>query len=317
MVCVVDRDWSGEIANRLRGVGRYHASRTVVCAVEPGADDRRDATVASASEPGARRVRAAARDDRRSTSASSTSRALDTIVDPLVVTDLATVVWSPHGHPEAVDALLRRSRSRCCSTRSTSPTRATALARAARARASARTSSTSPGCARRRGASASPRTSTRRAARPQLGAAQRASPCATARARTVAALLLLGWLSSAAGLGAGGARRATTAALRGTARGRRGGRRAAPRAGRARTCRGLAGVTLETADGDERWRSSAAPGGLAARRRGARRPRARVDRARRLARRGRASSARASARRCCATRPTGPALRVRARRVAA
>jgi glucose-6-phosphate dehydrogenase assembly protein OpcA len=31
---------------------------------------------------------------------------LDTIVDPLVVTDLATVVWSPHGHHEAVDALL-------------------------------------------------------------------------------------------------------------------------------------------------------------------------------------------------------------------
>jgi hypothetical protein len=32
---------------------------------------------------------------------------LDTIVDPLVVTDLHTLVWSPHGHPEAVDALLR------------------------------------------------------------------------------------------------------------------------------------------------------------------------------------------------------------------
>ena len=36
LVCVVDREWSGEIANRLRRVGRYHASRTVVCAVEPG-----------------------------------------------------------------------------------------------------------------------------------------------------------------------------------------------------------------------------------------------------------------------------------------
>ena len=32
---------------------------------------------------------------------------MDTIVDPLVVTDLATVVWSPHGHEEAVDSLLR------------------------------------------------------------------------------------------------------------------------------------------------------------------------------------------------------------------
>ncbi|MDX6724378.1 MAG: hypothetical protein QOD73_2782, partial [Solirubrobacteraceae bacterium] len=31
---------------------------------------------------------------------------LDSIVDPLVVTDLATVVWAPHGHDAAVDALL-------------------------------------------------------------------------------------------------------------------------------------------------------------------------------------------------------------------
>jgi glucose-6-phosphate dehydrogenase assembly protein OpcA len=35
--------------------------------------------------------------------------ALDTIVDPLVVTDLPTVLWSPHGHPEAVDVLLKLS----------------------------------------------------------------------------------------------------------------------------------------------------------------------------------------------------------------
>ncbi len=32
--------------------------------------------------------------------------AADSIVDPLVVTDLPTVVWSPHGHHEAIDALL-------------------------------------------------------------------------------------------------------------------------------------------------------------------------------------------------------------------
>src|SRR5919199_1172840 len=31
---------------------------------------------------------------------------VDTIVDPLVVTDLPTVAWAPHGHQEAVDALL-------------------------------------------------------------------------------------------------------------------------------------------------------------------------------------------------------------------
>jgi glucose-6-phosphate dehydrogenase assembly protein OpcA len=30
---------------------------------------------------------------------------LGTIVDPLLVPDLSTLVWSPHGHPEAMDAL--------------------------------------------------------------------------------------------------------------------------------------------------------------------------------------------------------------------
>src|SRR5437764_4216740 len=34
LVVVVDRDWKGEIANRLERVGRYHASRTILCAVE-------------------------------------------------------------------------------------------------------------------------------------------------------------------------------------------------------------------------------------------------------------------------------------------
>src|SRR5919198_82471 len=35
LVCIVDKQWSGEIANRLRQVGRSHAARTIVCAVEP------------------------------------------------------------------------------------------------------------------------------------------------------------------------------------------------------------------------------------------------------------------------------------------
>lgn len=105
LVCVVDREWSGEIANRLRRVGRFHASRTVVCAVEP----RRTTIDAQATV-------AAETDDRTGGFAVMRElvivhvgehhlRDLDTIVDPLVVTDLRTVAWSPHGHPEGVDAL--------------------------------------------------------------------------------------------------------------------------------------------------------------------------------------------------------------------
>src|SRR5207249_4123168 len=35
MIAFVDRAWSGEIANRLGGVGRYHASRLLVLSYEP------------------------------------------------------------------------------------------------------------------------------------------------------------------------------------------------------------------------------------------------------------------------------------------
>jgi glucose-6-phosphate dehydrogenase assembly protein OpcA len=109
LVVVVDREWRGEILNRLDRVGRYHPSRTILCAVEP----RRttiDATVALTNQ-----------DDNPGDGISLTRERivldlgerhlakLDTIVDPLVVTDIATLVWSPHGHPEALDALLQMS----------------------------------------------------------------------------------------------------------------------------------------------------------------------------------------------------------------
>ena len=59
------REWSGEIANRLRGVGRYHASRLLVLAFEPRRE-RLDARATSPPTPTrARRARAAARDRHR------------------------------------------------------------------------------------------------------------------------------------------------------------------------------------------------------------------------------------------------------------
>src|SRR5271167_4678209 len=49
MIAFVDRAWSGEIANRLRGVGRYHASRMLVLAYEPRRESL-DARVSIASD---------------------------------------------------------------------------------------------------------------------------------------------------------------------------------------------------------------------------------------------------------------------------
>jgi glucose-6-phosphate dehydrogenase assembly protein OpcA len=105
LVCVVDREWSGEVANRLRRVGRYHASRTVVCTVEPG----RKTIDATASISTDESTKAGGFAEMRELVVVNIGerhvRHLDTIVDPLVVTDLRTAVWAPHGHPEAVDAL--------------------------------------------------------------------------------------------------------------------------------------------------------------------------------------------------------------------
>jgi glucose-6-phosphate dehydrogenase assembly protein OpcA len=106
MVCVVDKAWSGEIANRLRNVGRYHASRTVVLAIEPGRE-KLDAvaTIATDVHPKAGEF-ALLRETVIVDVGDKHLPALDTIVDPLVVTDLPTLLWSPHGHPEAIDELL-------------------------------------------------------------------------------------------------------------------------------------------------------------------------------------------------------------------
>jgi len=106
LVCVVDKQWSGEIANRLRHVGRAHAARTIVCAVEP----RRNAidavaTIASDVHPKAGEF-ALLRETVIVDVGEQHLAHIDTIVDPLVVTDLPTVVWAPHGHTQAVEALL-------------------------------------------------------------------------------------------------------------------------------------------------------------------------------------------------------------------
>jgi glucose-6-phosphate dehydrogenase assembly protein OpcA len=107
LVVVLDREWRGEIMNRLERVGRYHASRTILCAVEPKRDTIDASVVMTVGEPEGdlhlTRERVVLEIGEKHLAK------LDTIVDPLVVTDLPTLVWAPHGHPEAVDALLHLS----------------------------------------------------------------------------------------------------------------------------------------------------------------------------------------------------------------
>jgi glucose-6-phosphate dehydrogenase assembly protein OpcA len=106
MVVFVESAHSEEIADRLRGVGRYHASRTIVLSYERDREEL-DARVSIVSDgergPGEPALL------RETAIVEIGERHLDdltTIADPLVVSDLPTLLWSPHRHPAAADALL-------------------------------------------------------------------------------------------------------------------------------------------------------------------------------------------------------------------
>lgn len=105
MIAFVDREWGGEIANRLSGVGRYHASRLLILSYEPRRE-RIDARVTIASEEPAPGELGLLHETAVVEIGEQHLDDLLTIADPLVVTDLPTLLWSPHGHPDAVDALL-------------------------------------------------------------------------------------------------------------------------------------------------------------------------------------------------------------------
>jgi glucose-6-phosphate dehydrogenase assembly protein OpcA len=111
MVAFVESEWSGEIANRLRGVGRYHASRLVVLSYDPKRT-RLDARASVAAEDEAKPGELVLLHE--TVIVEVGDRHLDdllTIAGPLVVSDLPTLLWSPHGHPEAVEALLPLAQS--------------------------------------------------------------------------------------------------------------------------------------------------------------------------------------------------------------
>ncbi len=103
LVVVVDRSWKGEIANRLERVGRYHASRTILCAVEEGRDTLDAVAVMSYEDsPGGIGVM---RETVEIDMGPEHLAGLETIVDPVVVSELPTVLWCPHGHDDAICAL--------------------------------------------------------------------------------------------------------------------------------------------------------------------------------------------------------------------
>jgi glucose-6-phosphate dehydrogenase assembly protein OpcA len=111
MIVFVPSGLAAETSGRLEGVGRYHASRTVVLSYEP-MRERLDASVTIAAE--ADRAEGELGLLRETVVVEIGERHLDdltTIADPLVLSDLPTMLWSPHGHPRAADALLELAQS--------------------------------------------------------------------------------------------------------------------------------------------------------------------------------------------------------------
>lgn len=105
LIVIVDREWKGEIANRLERVGRYHASRTILCAVEDGRMTLDAVAVMSYEEPTNGTI-GVIRERVEIDLGPEHLAGIKTIVDPVAVTEIPTVLWSPHGHEEAVQELL-------------------------------------------------------------------------------------------------------------------------------------------------------------------------------------------------------------------
>jgi glucose-6-phosphate dehydrogenase assembly protein OpcA len=106
LVVVVDRDWKGEISNRLQRVGRYNASRTVLCAVEEGRKKLDARAVMRYEEPADGSGLGVMLEEVEIDLGPEQLEHLETVIDPVIVSELPTMLWSPHGHDEAVRAVL-------------------------------------------------------------------------------------------------------------------------------------------------------------------------------------------------------------------
>jgi glucose-6-phosphate dehydrogenase assembly protein OpcA len=105
LVVVLDKEWKGEISNRLEQVGRYHASRTVTCTVEEGREEL-DATAVMAYDQRTPAGIGVLYEMVEIDIGPTHLAHLDTVIDPVIVSEMPTVLWCPHGHQEAIEALI-------------------------------------------------------------------------------------------------------------------------------------------------------------------------------------------------------------------
>jgi glucose-6-phosphate dehydrogenase assembly protein OpcA len=105
LIVVVDRASKDAIAERLEHVGRYEASRTILCTVEEGRRTLDAAVVMSYTEPSDRDLGLVHEKVEIEMGEEHLSH-LDTIVDPVLASELPTALWGAPGHERGVQALL-------------------------------------------------------------------------------------------------------------------------------------------------------------------------------------------------------------------
>jgi glucose-6-phosphate dehydrogenase assembly protein OpcA len=105
LIVVVDRAGKDRIASRLERVGRYEASRTILCTVEDGRRTLDATVVMSYTEPSDRALGLVHEKVEIEMGAEHLSH-LDTIVDPVLAAELPSALWCARGHERGVQALL-------------------------------------------------------------------------------------------------------------------------------------------------------------------------------------------------------------------
>lgn len=105
LVVIVDAAYAGEVSRRLEGVGRNSPSRTILVRVSPRRTHlsaRVTMTSCADGSSGSQSLNELVAID----VGEDHVRRLESIVDPMVMTDVPTLVWAPHGHDGALEAVV-------------------------------------------------------------------------------------------------------------------------------------------------------------------------------------------------------------------
>ena len=106
LVVITDRDWKGEISNRLDRIGHDNPARTIMIVVEKGQKGLDASAMLVHEEASDHGAPAIFRERIEIDCGPEALEHLGTIVYPVLASEVGTVAWSPHGHPEAIDALV-------------------------------------------------------------------------------------------------------------------------------------------------------------------------------------------------------------------